>query len=489
MGSMSSSRGPERPSAAPQASIAAARASHGADPSGDVAQEDFLFHLYRGSELLQENRVLEAKEELEFALTMQPLDPKGQDLLGAVYFRVGLYPRAIQIYEGLSAQFPHDVSIKINLALSYLKTAQPELARGALDEAVRLNPEHKRAWGYLGLALQKLGQLDQAQAAFERGGHDLMAKRLTERRHPSRAPSEAPGPVDEGGTRLLPATAFSELDAGELRLALAEPEPSRSGDGHRQLSALADAGAKSRSPFATTLPPASLREQAPVHQALTWARAEPAIPPLLVASPDRPLTVHPTGVLLVRIDEGQAFAARLDALRVIAGTASTRVLHRRARDTESSEVLGGIGSPLVRIAGGAQLVLGSKPPRAPVILALDDDVAVVREDMLLGFELRLAYESGRLVLDTEASGARGPSDGVSLVQLRGKGGLVLEFAGKLVAVPCAPGKPMLVRREWFVGWLGRLQPRALAAAESPNGQRGLISFSGEGTVLLYAQSA
>jgi tetratricopeptide (TPR) repeat protein len=78
----------------------------------DVAQEDFLFHLYRGSELLQENRVLEAKEELEFALTMQPSDPKGQDLLGAVYFRLGHYPRAIQIYEALEQGFPKDASIR-----------------------------------------------------------------------------------------------------------------------------------------------------------------------------------------------------------------------------------------------------------------------------------------------------------------------------------------------------------------------------------------
>jgi hypothetical protein len=87
----------------------AARVSEPADSTRDVAQEDFLFHLYRGSELLQENRILEAKEELEFALTMQPSDPKGQDLLGAVYFRLGLYPRAIQIYEGLSLQFSRDV--------------------------------------------------------------------------------------------------------------------------------------------------------------------------------------------------------------------------------------------------------------------------------------------------------------------------------------------------------------------------------------------
>src|SRR5215510_717374 len=90
------------------------------DSARDAAQEDFLFHLYRGSELLQENRVIEAKEELEYALLLQPQDPKGQDLLGAVYFRLGLYPRAITIFENLERQFPRDMSLKMNLALCYL---------------------------------------------------------------------------------------------------------------------------------------------------------------------------------------------------------------------------------------------------------------------------------------------------------------------------------------------------------------------------------
>ena len=67
--------------------------------SGTFAAEDFLFHLYRGSELLQENRVREAKEELERALSFQPRDAEGQGLLGVVYFRLGMYPRAISIYE------------------------------------------------------------------------------------------------------------------------------------------------------------------------------------------------------------------------------------------------------------------------------------------------------------------------------------------------------------------------------------------------------
>src|ERR1700722_14075028 len=173
--------------------------STAAESSREVTQEDFLFHLYRGSELLQENRVLEAKEELESALTMQPSDPKGQDLLGAVYFRLGMYPRAIQIYEGLETAFPNDASIKVNLALGYLKTGQPERARRVLQDAVRLQPEHKRAWGYLGLSLQKMGDLEAAQIAYERGGHVMMARRLNERmRGVSTAPPEMSSAVDEG---------------------------------------------------------------------------------------------------------------------------------------------------------------------------------------------------------------------------------------------------------------------------------------------------
>src|SRR5450755_3946737 len=108
------------------------------------ATEDFLFHLYRGAELLQDNRVHEAKEELEQALMLQPRDPKGQDLLAVVYFRLGLYPRAIQIYETLKVETPDQPSLQINLALCYLKTGQASAARLELEDVVRGNPEHRR---------------------------------------------------------------------------------------------------------------------------------------------------------------------------------------------------------------------------------------------------------------------------------------------------------------------------------------------------------
>src|SRR4029079_2679341 len=140
------------------------------------------FHLYRGSELLQDNRALEAKEELERALHLQPHDAKGQDLLAVVYFRLGLYPRAIAIYEQLRRTSPRDPALLLNLALCYLKTGQGAPARRDLETLLEVNPTHARAWGYLGLACERLGALGDAQRAFEHGGHEQMARRIGRRR-------------------------------------------------------------------------------------------------------------------------------------------------------------------------------------------------------------------------------------------------------------------------------------------------------------------
>jgi hypothetical protein len=551
-------RSPESPSAPSPSTTEERRAPASvpyvvADSTRDVAQEDFLFHLYRGSELLQENRILEAKEELEFALTLQPQDPKGQDLLAAVYFRIGLYPRAIQIYEHLSHSFPRDPAIKINLALSYLKTGQPEPARTALKEVVRSNPSHTRAWGYLGLAHQKLGDYDQAQIAFERGGHPLMAKRMSERRvrASQRPPSIAPDAPEAAveGVREIAETAFSELDAGEVQFALAEPNTTQMhADGQwHALEIGAAAGRPSeraRGPFIKTLPPPSVRGlSAPpsMHDAVTSPpppshnltanfAAEPgsastrlmppppeaialkqrqeepqepakSVPPpvmarvarssLLVFEPDKPIVLHPTGVVLVHVGHEQelAFAGRLEAMRVATGTITTKVLNRRVRDQETNEVLGGVGSPIVRITGAAELVLGARPAHKLVPIELVSDLAFVREDLLLGFEMRLAYENGKVSFDEdralgESVSPRHGGDGVSIVQLRGTGALILELFASFTTVETVPGRLLLVRREWIVGWIGRLVPRALPPAESPGGQRGLVSFSGEGTVLI-----
>ncbi|EYF04675.1 tetratricopeptide repeat protein [Chondromyces apiculatus] len=156
------------------------RDEHRPAPTDEVSAEDFLFHLHRGTELLEDNRVHAAKAELEQALSLQPSDPKGQDLLGIVYFRLGLYPRAITIYERLVYEHPDAVEPRINLALCYLKTGQPAQARSELEKVLEHAPNHQRAWGYLGLAHQRLGDNQRAINAFAVGGHDAMARRLTQ---------------------------------------------------------------------------------------------------------------------------------------------------------------------------------------------------------------------------------------------------------------------------------------------------------------------
>ncbi|HEX4448678.1 MAG TPA: tetratricopeptide repeat protein, partial [Polyangiaceae bacterium] len=467
-----------------------------------LSQEDFLFHLYRGSELLQDNRILEAKEELEQALTMQPLDAKGQDLLGAVYFRLGLYPRAIQIYEALEGQFPGDVSIKINLALCYLKTGQPEPARRVLRDVVQINPEHKRAWGYLGLALQKLGELEQAQIAFERGGRPSMARRVTEFRRslypPQEMPEREPRPSlvvepplsatsleNDRNVREMADAAFSELDAGDLRFALAEPADGPPGDAPWHTLELGELAPrrKSRSPprstFTKTLPPPWMGEldperapdadgasqpppsipisapppmrvphiaepllvgalevsEAPRRERIDGRRPGAPVPTLLAWETGASVEQHPSGAVLVRTGEaGGPFAGRLDALRVVAGSVTTHALHRRSRETETLEALGGSGAPLVRIAGEAQLVLGPRAGGRLALLAVENELAFVREDLLSGFELTLAYENGRVAFEP------GTGEGVSVVQLRGRGSFVVDATGELRSLPSRPGQ-------------------------------------------------
>lgn len=199
-------------------------------PAGDgvaPSEDDFLFHLYRGAELLQDNQVHEAKSELESALRARPKDPRGQDLLAFVYFRLGLYPRAIQIYEGLVDSFPQELTPRINLGLCYLKTDQPDLAKPQFQQALQIDPNHLRAWGYLGLALQQTGDLDSATKAFEKAGHYSMVRKMradNKQELPARQHDEPPSSVrDWSELRSIAEQAFHELDSDDDAFQLAPP--------------------------------------------------------------------------------------------------------------------------------------------------------------------------------------------------------------------------------------------------------------------------
>jgi hypothetical protein len=462
----------------------------------EVASEEFLFHLYRGAEFLQDARVHEAKEELEAALHLQPRDPKGQDLLAVVYFRLGLYPRSIQIYEQLHRDNPRDTSLMVNLALCYLKTGQGQSAREVLEALLQAVPDHRRAWGYLGLAHRMLGDLEKAEHAFQRAGHEQMAKRVALQREQSMAPppeaTEAHR-VENAAIRATAAVAFQELDSGELSFALAEPGGKRSESGTWRAIEL---GTAVRAPSVPPPPPpqapATTAHTAPTQMPMAGftAHAPPSQRPpapqraprttaelvttTRIAPSDVRIRLHASGLAVVNAPDG--FAARLGSLRAYSGALESSVLERQTR-TPSPEPFGGIGNPLLRMKVPGPVLLGPRSAHRLVPITVEDGTTLfLREDLVLAFDLALAFENGRLTF--------GETDLVPVAQFRGDGAVILELIDPIVSLEATASRPVVARREALVGWVGRLAPRAIPISEAPSGQRGLLSFSGEGTVLV-----
>ncbi len=479
------------------------RAAQDADGGGSSFDgEDFLFHLYRGSELLQDNRIEEAKGELETALGMQPRDVEGQGLLGVVYFRLGMYPHAMGIYEELVRSCPGEVTPRINLALCYLKTGQLVQARTVLEQVIAIVPDHQRGWGYLGLVFERLGDHAKAQVAFERAEQPHLARRM-ERILDDRAriPGESQRPDRQEMMRAA-RDAEVELDRGEDAFSVADnSDDATSRSGHWRAIELGQERlpppsrtftpgslTPSRPPRAPTIPPTSARGGAP-----TLAAGVVVPPPvdqlaeesMMIFSDDPRVVGHADGVVLVTSPD--RFVLRPSCLRAVlpGGTPLSCVdMSRRARGRDLDEPLGEAGDVLVELTGAARLVLASAEGRL-VVTQLEGQFLYLRESLLVGFESSINYESGRLPIAGERH--------EPLVQLSGNGAVIFHGGNLIEALDCRAERPVWVAAEVVVGWTGRLLPRPLDAGESfgvsklgtaASGSRGMISFSGDGAVFV-----
>jgi hypothetical protein len=501
----------------------------GSHSGRDVGAEDFLFHLYRGSELLQDNRVHEAKTELENALARKPADPKGQDLLAIVYFRLGMYPRAIAIYEALVRAHPGSVTPRVNLALCYVKTGQPNLARVELEYVLATNASHARAWGYLGLTYQRLGDLEKARHAFLSGGHETMARRIeemlgaaapaapdSERTAVGLAATDAAVALErEGGLQADPSATESEPPAAGTwsarepgREQAPEPGPPSIG-----FASMPPVGAHDLAPVSLGVGPPSLGASSagswrpsPVqsipHYATPGSMHPGSVPPASVAwaargiDPAPPADVrslardslvvfpreattalHPAGFALLRGTDGAI--VRLDLMRSLAcgSSWSAAPVLRRSRGRSADEPLGGTTAPLHEIGGRVEIILTPPAGQRLLPLVIDaDEPLTLRESALAGFESTVRFECGRMAV--------GEGDALALVQLRGPGAAILAAPPNLSTVEVESGRQVLLRGLSILGWIGALVPRALPASEAPGATRGLVAFVGEGMVLV-----
>ena len=446
------------------------------------SSDDFLYHLYRGSNMLLQDQVHEAKAELEQALKLQPQDAKSQDLLAGVYFRLGVYPQAIEIWRGLTDVYRDDATLRVNLGLALFKTGQADEALAQIHEALRIQPDHGRAWGYLGLIRWRLGQLEEARDAFLRGGQATMARRMEEAlAEPGRAPRAEPTAKPNLGEDAVAATEALEAQDRRAMRDAAEEAIARLESAKPELAVAAEEAPAQRQrrkssqwqpmePGSELVPKrgvpkgqrvagvASLREQLEA-----WTVELPE---------DLAFAVGPDGRLHAATEHD--LYVRLATLQAVHGDLNSKMVHRRARGKELDEYLGG-DDPIFHVAGPTRLTLEVAEGQTIVVVALDEDILYVREQRVLAFDDRLAHESARLPFGKEP---------VAMLQLHGSGYVALRFQTQPTALPVPDGQEVRVNPERVVGWTGRLFPNMQKGTAPYSLAAPRLVFRGEGAVLL-----
>jgi hypothetical protein len=426
-------------------------------------EEEFLFHLSRGSEYLIGNRVEQAKEELERALGYQPHDSKGQDLLASVYFRLGVYPRAIELWGRLVRAYPNDVALRVNLGLVLLKTGQASDARMHFSHATEVDKGHARAWRYLGLSEWRCGRLDHAREAFLRGGEATMAKRMEEMlgeraEVPSEPPPAAIATAQSSEVRSTASDALERMSGSEPPLAV---EATREGSGTSGPWQVVEQGRDAIPRTARAQHPSSMGTVRPLARWIDlWTAVVPEGASLFVA---------PNGLLVV--DSKRAVASRLGGLRASHGALRLEPIARRDRVGHDEGPLGAEGGdtdePIVRCAAPVRAQIAPPPGQHFLAIQLDDDVLFVAERYLQAFGEELTHESARI-------GPKGTA--VRVVSLRGTGVVVLRVTRAPNALDVASGDEIRVDPAAMIGWTGRLLP--------VDGDPPLVTLRGEGTVLV-----
>lgn len=436
--------------------------------------DDFLYHLYRGSTMLLQDQIVEAKEELERALALQPQDAKSQDLLAGVYFRLGVYPRAIEIWRRLVEAFPRESTLRVNLGLALFKTGQADEALGHLHEALRVQPDHERAWGYLGLVQWRLGRVAEAREAFLRGGQASMARRMEEEldrsevrvedaSSASREAEESLAARDRAAMRSAAEEALERLDSERPQLSVEAGVDRRKPSGAWQLG-------EPGSVFVPPKPaPAVVRAPTEPSSLSSLLDAWTVTPP-----PQVPLSLAADGTLLLSTET--EIYARFSGLVAVRGELRATLVMRRTRGREHETPLGD-RDPFMRWRGPVSAAIHPPTGQRFVAARLGDGALFVRESFLFAFDERVAFETASLPLAGQS---------VTVTQLHGDGIVVLAMPGPPLAMRVQEGEELRVDPERLVGWSGRLFPNARRGTAPYSAQAPALGFRGDGLVLLGA---
>jgi len=492
----------------------------------------FFQLLYQGGELLAAGNVAEAKDYLEKALSIQPDNEKGKNLLGLTYFKLGLFDRAGYLYEGLVQENPADPTLRVNLGLVYLKSNELPRAIHEFATATELAPDHKKAHNYLGLALAQSGQYEKAREHFVLAGSDAMADKMSQALGAGLSANSSDGvaamPVEQAASSFdaganhaasdpaLPSDPFAQAHVGESGVPSAaayeqlsdeaggwEGEASFDGiDRHPaplgEQAGFDDDGPtqpqyeRSARPAPVTVFPAAAAIPQMASEPSEWipsghqAASAPSLPApsarladlapslrILGQAPIEPFEVRSD---LVLISVRGELLTRLSGLIAYGGVLDFKPERKRFRGRLTDRSFGDGAEQMTRAKGNGILMLD---PQKRMFLATDvgGESAYFREDVVFAFEEALAFENGRLPSDMTPD--------LDLVYLRGQGQVLVCPGGPLRSVEVTSVRPVTVPLENLVGWYGGLTPRIAILAFDENGKviRAGVELSGDGFLL------
>jgi hypothetical protein len=276
--------------------------------------------------------------------------------------------------------------------------------------------------------------------------------------------TEAQAAVDASKVAMRSAAeqAIAEFEAEQVPLSIA-PSRTRKPSGAWQIAEPGEEVVPRRAHVPRALP----REAPPTLTSRLdlWALSMPE---------GHPLALGPSGELF--LSSTTTVFCRLTGLRAVRGDLRTTPVarHVRGRDLET---LVGDRDPVMRFHGKLAAIFA--PPAGTTFHAvtLDEDVLYVKEELVFAFDERVELESGTLAYDKGS---------VPLLQLHGRGVVVLALRAAPSAMSLGEGDEIFVTPDALVGWTGRLLPRGRSGrGTAPYGASAPpLSFRGEGVVIV-----
>ncbi|MBK6684783.1 MAG: tetratricopeptide repeat protein [Deltaproteobacteria bacterium] len=494
--------------------------SLGLGPGPDQArrQEDLNYYLEQGDEHLQHRRLEDARIALERAYQISPESPRTQNLLGLVYFKLGLLEAARALYDRLVIDHPVEAPLWVNLGLVLLRQGRLREAERALRRAIQLQPGHTRAHAYLGLVLYRRGDLELARDHFVRGRAKDLARRVeaklsglaeTPASHLQllqEVGDEAQVALDQRLTPFRPLEAeggagtVRDEEAWEAVVTHSQPPAAERTEGSLipawalsgdlpSLSVLEPAPISTRpapSPTADLSRRPNFDSPTPellsIPLGFTGLGAEATVrtsvavvpdpyPKLLWAPPrnEQYSEPPPRGSAPLGFEAGPGNRARLGIeshayLRSSALATASGALNVRDARGGSGLPLGGKSDPLCLLEGQASILIRVR--QLAVALVEVTDLHVV-ESVLAGFDRGFEWERSRVL-------------SLDVVSLRGRGSVLLDALGAPLLMPVEPDTPVHAAEDVLLAWSDGVRPGAVDVATEGR----LLRLRGHGYVLV-----